>query len=294
MELGMANHLVAQKNIDDNVEAGLVPPEEEVVQQVAEGTLPTEVIEEKNKIDKYTNSYNSVQIRNETEFALTEEMLTPDVQLGNKKDILLFHTHTCEAYTPTEKYNYEMGGTYRTTDLNYTVSRVGDELEKYLKGSGHNVIHDKTIHDFPAYSGSYDRSMETVQNLLNANSGIDTVIDIHRDAIGNNVDYAPKVKIGEETAAQIMFVIGTNGGGLEHPDWISNLKFAIQLQQKANELYPGLCKPIILRNYRYNQNLAKGAIIMEVGSTGNTLEEALVSMKYFSKVLEEVLKILKS
>ncbi len=86
-------------------------------------------------------------------------------------------------------------------------------------------------------------------------------------------------------AAQIMFVIGTDGGGLEHPNWIQNLKLAVKIQEKANEIYPGLMKPIILRNSRYNQNLAKGATIIEIGATGNTMEECLVSMKYFAKLL---------
>ena len=94
--------------------------------------------------------------------------------------------------------------------------------------------------------------------------------------------------IGEEQVAQLMFVIGTNGGGLYHPNWQSNLKFAIQLQQKANEMYPGLFRPIILRNSRYNQHLAKAACIIEVGATGNTLEECLNSMKYLSCVLNEL------
>lgn len=116
------------------------------------------------------------------------------------------------------------------------------------------------------------------------------VIDLHRDALGSNSLYAPKVKIGEEVAAQLMFVIGTNGGGLEHSNWERNLKTAIKIQEKANQTYPGLFKPIILRNSRYNQHVSDGACIIEVGATGNTLEECLVSMKYLSKVLEEVLK----
>lgn len=82
-----------------------------------------------------------------------------------------------------------------------------------------------------------------------------------------------------------MFVIGTDGGGLTHPDWNNNLKFALMVQEKANEIYPGLFKPVILRNSRYNQNLAKGATIIEIGATGNTMEECLVSMKYFAKIL---------
>lgn len=175
-------------------------------------------------------------------------------------------------------------GNYRTTDLNYTVAKVGDELAKNLSGNGFNCMHNKDYHDYPAYSGSYSRSLATVQNnLKNFNS--DIIIDLHRDAIGSYSTYAPKVKIGEEECAQIMFVIGSNGGGLNHPNWESNLKFAIKIQKKANEIFPGLFKPIILRNSRYNQHLGKAACIIEVGATGNTLEEAVNSMKYLAEII---------
>jgi len=83
---------------------------------------------------------------------------------------------------------------------------------------------------------------------------------------------------------------GTDGGGLWHPNWNQNLKFAIKVQQKAEEMYPGLFKPIILRNSRYNQHLAKCATIIEVGATGNTLEQCLVSMKYLSQILNKTLE----
>ena len=155
---------------------------------------------------------------------------------------------------------------------------------------GYNVLHDKTFNDYPEYTGSYGRSLKCVQNDLKTMQGTQIIIDLHRDAVGSNSEYAPKVKIGNETAAQIMFVIGTNGGGLEHPNWQQNLKFAIKVQEKANELYPGLFRPIILRDSRYNQHLSKAATIIEVGATGNTLDECLVSMKYLAYILDEVLK----
>lgn len=258
---------------------------EEIAQ--AQIGLTTEVIEN-NVPNKFTNSYNGVQVRNETAYNLTEEMLKPDIEV-NKENILIFHTHTCESYTPTEKFNYEQTGTYRTTDLNYNVARVGKELQMQLKSYNYNVIHDTTYHDYPAYSGSYGRSLTTVDNLLKQNINTDVVIDLHRDAIGD-YSYAPTVKIGDDEAAQLMFVIGTDGGGLEHPNWNQNLKFAVKVQEKANELYPGLFKPIILRNSRYNHHLAKGACIIEVGATGNTMEQCLNSMKYLSKVMSEVMK----
>ena len=207
----------------------------------------------------------------------------------NKNNILIFHTHTCESYTPSDKFPYQQTGNFRTTDLNYTVSRVGDELTNYLLGFGFNVYHDKTYHDYPAYSGSYDRSLKTVENVLKTNPS-DIIIDLHRDAIGSKSNYDPSVQIGEDVSAKMMFVIGTNGGGLNHPNWKENLKFAIEVQQKANEMYPGLFKPIIVRNSRYNQHLGKSASIIEVGATGNTLEQCLNSMKYLSKIFEQVLK----
>ena len=234
---------------------------------------------------RYTDEYNGVFINNGTNYQLTQEMLTPDVEV-NKNKVVIYHTHTCESYTPTEQYQYTASGNFRTIDLNFSVSRVGDELEKWLSTYGCTVIHDRTYHDYPAYNGSYSRSLVTAQNVLSTNQDADIVIDLHRDAIADET-YGPRVKIGDEYVSQLMFVIGTDGANSAHTNWLQNLKFAIKVQQKANELYPGLFKPIILRNSEYNQHVAKAACIIEVGSTGNTLEESMGAMKYLARILEE-------
>ena len=180
-----------------------------------------------------------------------------------------------------------MTGNYRTTDDNYNVIRVGTELTTYLTQKDFNVVHDGTYHDYPSYSGSYTRSLETAKKLLEEKeAGI--VLDIHRDALGNGDTYGPTVMVNGQRVAQLMFVIGTDGGGLEHPNWVQNLKIAVKIQEKANELYPGLFKPIILRNSRYNQHVSPGASIIEVGATANTLGECLLSMQCLANVLEEV------
>lgn len=249
----------------------------------------TEVIEENNKKDTYNKIYNGVKIKNESKYKLTEEDLKPDIDFKNKEDIVIYHTHTCESYTKTEKYTYKSSGNFRTTDLNYSVARVGEELKKYLDKYDFNVIHNKTYHDYPKYNGSYTRSLGTIEKILKT-SKASLVIDLHRDALGSNSKYAPSVKINGEEAAQLMFVIGTDGGGLKHDKWKKNLKLAIKIQKKANEMYPGLFKPIIVRNSRYNQHVSEGACIIEVGATGNTLEQCLVSMKYLSSVIFEVMK----
>lgn len=283
-QLAMLNEIRPKENKTENQE--IKEENNDVVVEQAKTGLETKVVEN-NVPTKFTNEYNGVKVRNETEYELTEEMLKPDITI-NKENILLFHTHTCESYTPSENFEYEQTGTYRTTDFNYNVVRVGTELTNQLKSYGYNVIHDNTYHDYPAYNGSYGRALTTVKNLLKQYDNTDIVIDLHRDAIGDYT-YAPTVQIGEEQAAQIMFVIGTDGGGLEHENWNDNLKFAIKVQEKANELYPGLFKPIILRNSRYNQHLAKAACIIEVGATGNTMDQCLNSMKYLAKVMSEVI-----
>ena len=259
--------------------------EEPEVLKEAETGLKTEV-QESNVPEKFTSSYNTVKIKNETDIKLTKEILTPDVQI-NTKDILIFHTHSCESYTQTEKYSYEASGNFRTLNKERSVIRVGAELTKYMQNYGYNVIHNTTLHDYPSYNASYDRSYNSVAKILDKNENLEVLFDLHRDAIGDS-KYAPTVKIGDEYVAQLMFVIGSNGGGNKHDNWQKNLKFAVKIQEKANELYPGLFKPIILRNSRYNQQLANGASIIEVGATGNTLEQCLLSMKYLARVLKEI------
>lgn len=261
------------------------------IQQVtaAQTGVTTQVVTNNPIKESFNVEYGKVKIKNQTSYELTQDMLKPDITIENK-NILIFHTHSCESYTASENFQYTATGTFRTTDLNFTVTRVGTELENQLKQYNINVIHNTDYHDYPAYNGSYTRSLTTVENILKTNQS-DIIIDLHRDAIGSRADYAPSVKIGEnDIAAQIMFVIGTNGGGLWHPNWNQNLKFAIKVQEKAEEMYPGLFKPIMLTNSRYNQHTGKYANIIEVGATGNTLEQCLTSMKYLAKVMDEVMK----
>ena len=174
--------------------------------ELAQTNLETQVITNNPIKESFNNQYGKVKIKNETEYNLTQDMLKPDVSTENR-NVILYHTHTCESYTSSEAYSYTPTGNFRTTDLNYTVVRVGTELENQLKQYNFNIIHDKSYHDYPSYNGSYAHSLETVENILKTTSS-DIIIDLHRDAIGSRSDYAPTVKIGEnDVAAQVMFVI---------------------------------------------------------------------------------------
>ena len=191
------------ENIQEN-EKNQTEEKQEI--QLAQEGLQTQVITQ-NPISENSNvTYKNVKIKNQTSYTLTEEMLNPDITIENK-NIILFHTHSCESYTSSYKYPYTPTGTFRTTDLNFTVVRVGTELENQLKQYQYNVIHNTDYHDYPSYNGSYTRSLATVENILKTNPS-DIIIDVHRDAVGSRSDYAPTVKIGDtDEAAQIMFVI---------------------------------------------------------------------------------------
>lgn len=274
-------------NTESNNEQNNIDSSSENIEH-AETGVKTEVLES-NVSPRYSQEYYGVKIRNETDYKLTNEVLDPTSLKINTDNIIIYQTHSCESYTASEKYQYKQTGNFRTTDKNYSVIRVGKELTDQLKSYGFNVIHDQNYHDYPSYTGSYSSSLNTVTKLLEENKNTDIVIDVHRDAVGDNT-YAPIVKIGDEYAAQIMFVVGGNGSSMPHTEWQQNLKFAIKVQQKANELYPGLFRPIILRYSGYNQQVSKAASLIEVGATGNTLDQCLVSMKYLAKVLEEALR----
>ena len=249
MELAQVENLTEEiKKTEEKVETVEKQIENENRTEEVPTNERTQIVTQNPISESFNVEINGVKIKNETSFEINNSILEQISEI-NKENITIFHTHTCESYTPSEQYPYQQTGNFRTTDLSYTVSRVGDELTNYLTSYGFKVIHDKTFHDYPAYTGSYTRSKTTVENILKTNPS-DIIIDLHRDAIGSKSNYDPTVKIGEDMAAQIMFVIGTNGGGLYHPNWQTNLKFAIEVQQKANEMYPGLFKPMIIRNAR--------------------------------------------
>ena len=178
------------------------------------GVRKTQIVTKNPISESFNNEINGVKIKNETSFDIPDDIMNTELDI-DKNNILIFHTHTCESYTPSETYPYEQTGNFRTTDLNYTVARLGDELTNYLLGFGFKVNHDKTYHDYPAYTGSYSRSLESVKKDLQENPS-DIIIDLHRDAIGSTVFnvVCPKV-LGKATTALskgIMNKITGNGG----------------------------------------------------------------------------------
>lgn len=228
----------------------------------------------------------NVYINNGSDAALDASMLAGPyaAALGETgPQVLIIHTHATESYTMPAGSEYEASDTFRTTDTRCNMVRIGDEMEQVLTAAGIGVVHDRSLYDYPSYSGSYDRSLKSIEGYLEKYPTISFVLDVHRDAVQDANGNQFKLLCGEDkNAAQLEFVIGSNGGGLSHDLWRENLKLACAVQETLHADYPTLMRPITVRNSRYNQFKTTGSLLVEVGTAGNSLEEAVNGARLFA------------
>ncbi len=245
---------------------------------------------EETQITKGGTSLFGIEINNETDYKLQDAL--KEVSLKDSPTILIIHTHTSESYRPSSLFSYSETDNSRTEDTNFNVARVGAELASCLTGYGINVIHDSSINDYPSYNGSYKKALGLIQEHLSKNPSIDMVIDLHRDAMerADGTVVSTVSSVNGEKAAQVMLVVGTDQGGLTHQNWRDNFSFALSLQKAINESFPNLARPVNVRKERFNGHVSKKELIIEVGTTGNTLEEALVSARALAFAINELYK----
>ncbi len=194
---------------------------------------------------------------------------------GDGPSVLILHTHTTECYTKGSGDSFQESGDYRTLDEGYNMLCLGKLVAERLEQGGISVLHDTELHDYPSYNGSYNHAAASTQELLAQNPSIRLVIDLHRDAADTAYgQMVTECAIGGQTGAQLMFVVGTDEGPLEHPDWRENLSLALKLQVLLEREHPGICRKMNLTYNRYNQHLGDYALLVEIGAAGNTLEEA--------------------
>ena len=211
--------------------------------------------------------------------------------LGDTPQVLVYHTHATEGFEPLDRGYFDLEATWRSTDLSENMAAVGEVFCSVLTEKGIGVLHDVTLHDDPSYSGSYKRSAVTVSKHLAENPEIKVCLDLHRDAIepDSQTIMKPTVLIDGKKAAQIMIISGCDDGTMNMPDYAENLRFAAAIAEKAEEMYPGLCRPVLFDYRKYNMDLSPGLLLIEIGATGNTLEEAEYSAAMLAEVLAELL-----
>ncbi len=235
-------------------------------------------------------------IRNKTGLSLDfngllNEELTFDIEKGiNSPQVLIYHTHTSEAFRDDD-VNYFFDRFYSRTDNNdFNVVAVGDAIAEALNKKGIKTIHDKTVHD-TSYNGSYDRSVQTIENNMEKYKDIKVVLDIHRDAIGTDeCKVKPVFSYNGRKGAQIMILSGCDTDGERgFENWQNNLNFALKIQNTAENMYPNMTRPISFDYFAYNEYVCDGSLLIEVGTEANSIDEAVYAGELLGNVLSKVL-----
>ncbi len=230
-----------------------------------------------------------LEFKNETEYEIDARMLAEKEQsynaTGDKPKVLIIHTHGSETYSHEDGTGLGDGGSYRTDDTNINMIHIGEVVADVLAEFGINVIHDKTICDYPSYNTSYVKSLEVIEKNLKKYPTIEFVFDIHRDAIAADDGSPIKLccRIDDKNVSQAMIVCGTDAMGLENPNWRENLSLAFKIQKNLEEMYPGFMRPVNIRKERFNMHKTKGSLLFEVGTHGNTIEEANLAARYLAE-----------
>lgn len=268
--------------------------EETPAEEPAQDTPPDDggAVRQTITANSNTVSGSGVEVNNGTQgisvdpAALASSVLTQTIAPASQgPQILIMHTHGSEAYTMVGDDVYVETDTSRTDDPNYNMIRVGEEMKAVFESMGFSVIHDTSLYDYPNYTGSYTRSLAGIQSMLEQYPSISVVLDVHRDALiaSDGTVYKAVTQVNGEDVAQVMLVVGTNDGGLTHPGWQDNLNLAAHIQLGMTSIEPTLARPINLRSQRFNQHLTPCSLLVEVGTSGNTLQEAIRGARYFAQ-----------
>ncbi len=241
-------------------------------------------------------SYDNIDIRNTTGYPLDVESLLSEplpftIEDNRTVQVLVYHTHTCESYLDDDNGVYYDDFYPRSTDGEQGVVAVGDKIVETLRANGVGAVHDTTFHDHPSYEGSYARSWETVCACGEKYPNLKVTIDLHRDSMTaeDGTKYKPTFEYDGKKAAQLMIMTGYDtDGGFDF--WDENLIFAMQLQKKCEDLYPGMTRPLNFGEFTYNMNYNNGSLLIEVGTDANTVEEAARTGEYLANALSSLLQ----
>lgn len=266
----------------------------------ATGTVQGKVLEK--FISPYTanTSYDNIYLKNNTTLDINlkdflNSTLKFKIEKSDAPQVLILHTHATESYLRHNENYYTQNDTARNANNAYNMVALGKIITNKLNAAGIVTLHDTTQHDNPSYNESYSRAAGTISTYLKKYPSIKIVIDLHRDALAENDNDKVKLitEIDGKKAAQIMLVMGSQSGNVTNfPDWKENLKLAVKLQKTVEDMYPSLARAIHFMPKNYNQSLTTGSLLIEIGTDGNTFEEAQYSAELLSNSLIKLLNTL--
>lgn len=251
----------------------------------------------KSKSTDYITLRSGAQVRNcsamqNAELAAAAEILPAFGAVDSEQpSVLIYHTHTCESFMPYGN-SFDRDYPVRSSDPSRNMTAVGDAICESLSKRGISSVHDCTVYDHPMFTGAYYRSADGMQALLEEYPSIKIVLDIHRDGIINSDGslVAPVAEIDGKNAAQFMIISGCDDDGeLGIPDYMENFKLACLLQNCAENAYPDLARALLFDYRNYNQHLSTGALLIEVGSHGNSLDEVIYTGELLGNIIADAL-----
>lgn len=253
-------------------------------------------ITKENYTKKSTKNYDRIDMYGITIYDYSsknidyQELMERNVNLTKKSDpILLYCSHTSETYDNSENFKFDYTGNYRTKNASYNMLSVASIMANTLKARDFTTVFDTTPHDYTSYDNAYKNSLKTINTNLDKYNRFGVMIDVHRDAAGD-LTFGPTTIVNGKSTAQLMLVVGVGYNGFPNEYWEENLALALKITKLGEEMYPGLFRHILVRDARYNQHLAPGSLLVEVGATGNTLEEAYYGARCFANILSKLYK----
>ncbi len=235
---------------------------------------------------QYIDLKDGGQVRNCTDVSNSDLVAESTKELpfkleknSDQPQILIYHTHTTESFEPYARDFYDSSFYSKTTDMTKNIVSVGDNICKQLDKAGITYVHDTLVHDYPSYNEAYASSRKTVQEILKQYPSIKICLDIHRDGIqrADGTRIAPVTQINGKQAAQIMIISGCDDGTMGMPDYMMNFRLASKLQSQIESDWKGLTRPVLFDYRHYNQDLSHGSLLIEVGSHGNSVDQAQYS-----------------
>lgn len=207
------------------------------------------------------------------------------------KRVLIYHTHTYEAYEQVEESRYQETAPWRTTDEAHNVIAVGKALAACLTAMGIDVTHDTTAFEPPNMDDAYERSLTMLEQRQEAGESYDLYIDLHRDALASTSTISRTVNIAGTDVARFMVLVGkgTTGGYAEKPNWETNLAIAQCITDHLNAQCTNLARNVKIKTGRFNQHIADCCVLIECGINTNTLEEVLAGVPYLASAIYETL-----
>ena len=195
---------------------------------------------------------------------------------SEKPVVLILHTYIREGY-------FDLDPNSPADALGKSVISVGERIAYDLNSSGVPAIHCTVIHG-EGGNGAYYDAAETIRYMLKIYPSIEYVIDLRRM---DEIDEEGRILKTQSSlnTAQIRLTVSSKGSREQ-----DNLALALSLRRELNLGGKALCMPIVYTDAALNAGLTPYYVRVDVGSSGNVINEALEAAKIFADAFADILK----